>query len=114
MGTLVTSLSSASTPGAATLILDPKAKATTVQIGLASSSSGYVTLNMTLADPTQVANNTAYWTAISSAVSMATSQVGGVGGNLIYSILVPCGGVQIYSSGTNGVIYLSALQSVTA
>lgn len=105
-------LTLASTNGSASMILNPTAKATTVQLQLAAASTGAVTLNLTLQDPSALGSPTAIWTLLSSGAAMTTSAVFANGG-LVYTVLSPIGGLQVVSTNNNGTIYLSALQSVT-
>lgn len=102
-----------STNGSATMLLNPVAKATTVQLQLAAASTGAVTLNMTLQDPSNISGVTPVWALLSSGAAMLTSEVQANGG-LVYTVLSPIGGLQVVSTANNGTIYLSALQSVTA
>ncbi len=101
----------------ATLILDPKAKSTTVQVGLSAASTGSITVNLTLMDPTQAlpagAPSSLVWSLLSSGAAMLSSVVF-ANGNLTYTILSPVGGINALTSQNGGTVYLTALQSVTA
>ncbi len=100
--------------GTATLMLNPVAKATSLQVVLASVSTGTVGLYVSLADQTQYSTAAQYWTLISSAATITTSVLASTSGNgLMYSLLSPIGAARITSTGNNGTIYLAALQSVT-
>ncbi len=108
----ITSLSSV---GSATLMLNPVAKATSVQVVVNAASTGTVGLWASVLDQTQYSSASQYWTLISSAATITTSVLLSSAGNgLMYSILSPIGAVRIVSTGNNGTIYLAALQSPTA
>jgi len=102
--------------GTATIALNPVAKSTTVQ--LIFSSSGTISVEMTLDDPTLVplGGPALTWSLLSSAAAMQSSTAGTTAG-LVYTILSPIGGVRLNSSTgttTGGPFTLKAIQSVTA
>lgn len=106
----VTTLSSlgTSTP----IILDPVPKSTTIQLTVASGSSGSnIFAQYTLDDPS-APGTTVTWAALSSAiVSSNADPAGGV----TYTMLSPIGGLRISSTTTvTGTVTLKALQAVTA
>lgn len=100
------------TTGTAQMILNPVAKSTTFQ--LVVPSSGFVSVEVTLDDPTIVGGPTTSWSLLSSGAGMASSTVGGAG--LIYTVLSPLGGARLNSTtnGAGGSFTLKALQSVSA
>ncbi len=102
-----------SSVGTAAIILDPTAKATTVQLSASSSGVSTVQVEMTLDDPTLVGGPTLTWTLLSSA-SAITSSNNVFGAGLVWTVLSPLGGVRINSSVNATVFTLKALQSVTA
>jgi hypothetical protein len=99
--------------GTATINLNPVARTTTLMISLTSASTGAVTLEASLDDPTIAGGPTATWAMISSGAAMASSSVFTNGG-LVYTLLTPIAAVRLNSTATNGAINLKALQSVTA
>lgn len=101
-----------SSVGTATINLNPVARTTTLMISLTSASTGAVTLEASLDDPTIAGGPTATWAAISSGTAMASSNVFTTG--LVYTLLTPIAAVRLNSTATNGPITLKALQSVTA
>jgi hypothetical protein len=101
-----------SSVGTATINLNPVARTTTLMISLTSASTGTVTLEASLDDPTIAGGPTATWAAISSGAAMASSVVFTTG--LVYTLLTPIAAVRLNSTATNGPINLKALQSVTA
>jgi hypothetical protein len=102
-----------STTGTATCVLNPVAKATTIQLTLTASSTGAMQLEVSLDDPTIVGGPTATWSLLSSGSAMLSSNIGGSAGGLTYSFLTPVGGVRINSTANSGTAILKALQSVT-
>lgn len=97
----------------AAIILNPVPKATTVQVTVASGSSGAnVFLQYTLDNPSNAATPSVTWAALSSAiVSSNADLLGGV----TYTMLSPIGGLRLSSTtAVTGTITLKALQSVTA
>ena len=102
-----------SSAGTATLVLNPVARATTVQLTATSASSGVSQIEISLDDPTLVGGPTATWSLLSSGTAMQSSNVTASG--LVYTVLSPVGGVRLNSSvlGVGG-LTLKALQSVTA
>lgn len=106
----VTTLSSAGTSG--TIMLNPVGKATTVQVTVASGSSGSnIFVQVTLDDPTTTPAPTVAWSNLSSAIT--SSNADGLG--LLYTVLTPIGGLRMSSTTTvTGTVTLKALQSVTA
>lgn len=106
----VTTLSSLGTSDA--ILLNPVSKSTTVQITVASASSGSnIYVQYTLDDPSTTPAPTVTWAPISSA--MVSSNVDGVG--VMYTVLSPLGGLRLSSTTTvTGTVTLKALQSVTA
>ena len=101
-----------SSVGTATIVLNPVAKSTTLMITLTSASTGAVTLEASLDDPTIPGGPTATWAAISSGTAMASSLVALTG--LVYTVVTPIAAARLNSTATNGPIQLKALQSVTA
>jgi hypothetical protein len=101
-----------SSVGTAAMILNPVAKSTTFQ--LVVPSSGVVSVEVTLDDPTIYGGPSTTWTLLSSGAAMASSTVGT--GGLIYTVLSPLGGARLNSSvnGAGGTFTLKALQSVSA
>jgi len=103
-----------SSVGTAAIILNPVAKSTTVQ--LIFSSSGTISVEMTLDDPTIVGGPSVTWSLLSSAAAMQSSTAGTTAG-LVYTVLSPLGGVRLNSTTgttTGGPFTLKALQSVSA
>jgi len=100
------------TTGTATMILNPVAKSTTFQ--LIVPSSGFVSVEVTLDDPTIQGGPATTWSLLSSAAAMPSSTVGSAG--LIYTVLSPIGGARLNSTtnGAGGTFTLKALQSITA
>jgi hypothetical protein len=106
----VTTLSSIGTSGV--IVLDPKAKSTTVMLSASASSSANLTIQATLDDPSAVPAPTLTWAAISSAISSSAAE--GVG--VMYTVVSPLGGVRLNSTAVSATttVTLKALQSVTA
>jgi len=111
-----------SSVGTAAIVLNPVAKATTVQLTVTSASTGTwgtTTVEFSLDDPTQTPAPTSTWTALSSALAIASSQINAAGG-LVWTVLSPINQVRINSTAnststtTLTVNVLKALQSVTA
>lgn len=101
-----------SSVGTAAIILNPVAKSTTVQ--LIFPSSGVISVEVTLDDPTLVGGSSLTWSLLSSAAAMQSSTAGTTAG-LLYTVLSPIGGVRLNStSGSTGTFILKALQSITA
>lgn len=101
-----------SSAGTATMILNPVAKSTTVLLTATSGSSGgFITVELTLDDPTTTPSPTIAWGSLSSAAAITSSNVT----SLLWTVLSPIGGVRLNSSGVgNASFTLKALQSVTA
>jgi len=118
MAASVTTLSSAGvSPG---VLFNPVPKSTTIQVTVASGSSGSATfVQYTLDDPT-VPGTTITWANLSSAIVSSNTDAVGSGssvgsGGVTYTMLSPIGGLRLSSSGTvTGTVTLKALQSVTA
>lgn len=106
----VTSLSSlgTSTP----IMLDPVPKSTTIQVTVASGSSGSnIFAQYTLDDPS-APGTTVVWSNLSSAI-VSSNADGGIGAT--YTMLSPVGGLRLSSTTTvTGTVTLKALQAVTA
>lgn len=101
-----------SSVGTAAIILNPVARTTTVMLSAATfGSTGAVTIEMTLDDPTTTPAPTLTWGTLSSGTAMLSSNVSSA---LIYTMLSPIGGVRVNSSANNTTWTLKALQSVTA
>jgi len=105
-----------SSVGTATIVLNPVAKSTTVQLTtVLGSSLSTVQIDMSLDDPTTTPAPTMTWALLSSAATMGSSLIAGVG--LVYTVLSPIGAVRINSTanaGSSASFTLKALQSVTA
>ena len=102
-----------STAGTAVIVLDPVAKATTIQLTASSSGVSTVQVDMSLDDPTIVSGPATTWSLLSSAAAITSSNnVFGTG--LVYTVLSPLGAVRINSSTIATTFTLKALQSVTA
>lgn len=100
-----------SSVGTATMILNPVSKSTTVLLSAGTvGSTGAVTLEMSLDDPTILGGPTATWATISSGAAMLSSNVT----SLVYTVLSPIAGLRINSSANNNTWTLKALQSVSA
>lgn len=104
----VTSLSST---GTATIVLDPVPRTTSCILTVTSGSSGgVVTVEASLDDFSATPAPTATWAPISSGSAMLSSNVTGY----LYTVLSPIGGVRINSTAIgNATFTLKALQSVT-
>src|SRR3954467_362280 len=102
----------AATAGVSTaIILNPIAKTTTVLLSNSLvGSTGAVTIELTLDDPTIVGGPTTTWGTLSSGVGMTSSNA-----PFVYTILSPIGGVRINSTAntTTNTFTLKALQSIT-
>lgn len=107
----VTSLSST---GTATIVLNPLAKSTTVVLTSVGGSSATVgQIELSLDDPTIVGGPSLTWALLSSASAIPSS----LPVALVYTVLSPIGAVRINSSamvGSSGTFTLKALQSITA
>lgn len=103
--TLLSSLGT-STP----LMLDPVRKSTTIQVTVASGSSGSnIFAQYTLDTPT-VVDTSITWANLSSAI--VSSNADGIG--VTYTMLSPIGGLRLSSTtAVTGTVTLKALQSVT-
>lgn len=100
-----------SSVGTATMILNPVCKSTTVMLSAGTAAStGAVTVEMSLDDPTILNGPTATWATLSSGSAMLSSNVT----NLVYTVLSPIAAVRINSTANNNTWTLKALQSVTA
>jgi hypothetical protein len=100
-----------SSVGTASIILNPVCRTTTVMLSAGTAgSTGAVTLELSLDDPTIPGGPTATWGLLSSGSAMLSSNVT----SLVYTVLSPIGGVRINSSANNNTWTLKALQSVTA
>jgi hypothetical protein len=100
-----------SSVGTATIILNPVSRSTTVGlITGTAASTGTVTVEFTLDDPTIVGGPSLSWFTLSSGAAMLSSNVT----NLVYTVLSPIGGVRINSTANNNTWTLKALQSVIA
>lgn len=105
----VTTLSSVGTSDA--IILNPTAKATTVQLTVSATSSSNLYVMYTLDDPTTTPAPTVTWAALSSNISSSAAE--GIG--VTYTVLSPLGGLRLSSTAvTSTTLTLKALQSVTA
>lgn len=105
----VTTLSSVGT--STPIILNPVAKQTTLMLTTTATSSGNLTIQMTLDDPSTTPAPTVTWANVSSAISSSAAEVTGV----FYTVLGPIGGCRISSTAiTTTTLTLKALQSVTA
>jgi hypothetical protein len=115
MAAQVTLLSSTGTSPA--IVLNPVAKATTIQLTVSGSSgSGAFDIQMTLDDPTTTPAPTLTWAIISSAAGIGSGTgIFDVGG-LVYTVVTPIGGVRLHSTTAPAGVTatLKALQSVTA
>jgi len=105
-----------SSAGTATMILDPVAARTTIMVSATTGSSGgFLTVEVTLDDPTLVplGGPSVTWGTLSSAAAMLSSNITTA---LIYANLTNIGGVRLNSSvfGNIGSVTLKALQSETA
>ena len=101
-----------SSAGTAAMVLNPVAKSTTVL--LSAASSGTVSVEMSLDDPTILGGPSATWAVISSAAQMISSNI--TTGTLVYTVLSPIAQVRINCSSNagGGTFTLKALQSITA
>ena len=100
-----------SSVGTAQIVLNPIAKSTTVMLSAGTAgSTGAVTLEMSLDDPTIPGGPTTTWAVLSSGSAMLSSNVT----SLVYTVLSPIGMVRINSTANNNTWTLKALQSVTA
>lgn len=102
-----TTLSSAGT--SVPITLNPVYKSTTVQLTVASGSSGAATfIQFSLDDPIIT---TPVWANLSSAIVSS----GADGSGIIYTVLSPLFGLRLSSAGTvTGTVTLKSLQAVTA
>ena len=100
-----------SSVGTAALFLNPVSKSTTVMLSAGTAgSTGAVTIELTLDDPTTTPAPTITWGLLSSGSAMLSSNVT----SLLYTVLSPIGGVRINSTANNNTWTLKTLQSVTA
>lgn len=100
-----------SSVGTATIVLNPVARSTTVMLSAGTAgSTGAVTIEMSLDDPTIPGGPTTTWGTLSSGAAMLSSNVT----NLVYTVLSPIGMVRINSTANNNTWTLKALQSVSA
>ncbi len=108
-----TALSSLGT--ATAIILDPKLKTTTVQVTVASGSSGSnIFVQYTLDDPTTTPAPTVTWANLSSAIVSSNADGGNGGIGALYTVLSPLGGLRLASTTTvTGTVTLKTLQSVS-
>lgn len=108
MAARVTTLSSV---GTAPIYLDPVPRTTSVILTPATTgSTGAVTIEVTLDDPSTTPAPTITWGVLSSGSAMLSSNVT----SLFYTVMSPVGGVRINSSANNTTWTLKVLQSVTA
>ena len=100
-----------SSAGTATMFLDPVPRTTSVL--LTFPSSGTVSVEVSLDDPTTTPAPTIAWALLSSAAQMISSNATG---GLLYTVLSPIGGLRLNASSDSGggTFTLKALQSVTA
>lgn len=101
-----------SSAGTAAMTLNPISKSTTVL--LSAGSSGTVSIEMSLDDPTIFGGPATTWALLSSGSQMISSNI--TGGSLVYTVLSPIGQVRINCSSNAGATTytLKALQSITA
>ena len=101
-----------SSAGTAAMVLNPVSKSTTVL--LSAASSGTVSVEMSLDDPTIPGGPTATWAVISSAAQMNSSNI--TTGALVYTVLSPIAQVRLNCSSNAGAgtFTLKALQSISA
>jgi|SRR5882672_10955717 len=94
------------------ITLNPVPKSTTIQVTVASGSSGAnIFAQYTLDDPT-VPGTTLVWANLSSAIISSNADLN-IGAT--YTMLSPLGGLRLSSTTTvTGAVTLKALQSVTA
>lgn len=107
------SVTLSSSAGTSAMVLNPVAKTTTVVLTVGTAgSTGAVTIEMSLDDPSIPGGPTATWATLSSGAAMLSSNVT----NLVYSLLSPVAQVRINSTANNtsNTFTLKALQSVTA
>jgi len=105
----VTTLSSVGT--STPIILNPVAKSTTLMLTTTATSSGNLTIQITLDDPSTVPAPTITWANVSSAISSSAAE--GVG--VMYTVMGPIDGTRLQSTAlTTTTFTLKALQSVTA
>lgn len=99
-----------SSVGTASIFLNPVARSTTVLLSAGTAgSTGAVTVELTLDDPTVIPAPTVTWALLSSGSAMLSSNVT----SLVYTVLSPIGGVRINSTANNNTWTLKALQSVS-
>ncbi|SRR6266478_1070593 len=100
-----------SSAGTAAIILNPVSKSTTVI--LSAGSSGTVSVEFTLDDPTIFGGSSLVWALLSSGAQMISSNITT---GLAYTVLSPIGGVRLNCSSNPGATTytLKALQAVTA
>lgn len=105
-----------SSVGTATIVLNPVAKSTTVLLSASVGSSlSTIQVDLSLDDPSTTPAPTMTWAVLSSAASMGSSLITGVG--LVYTVLSPIGAVRLNSTanaGSSAVFTLKTLQSITA
>lgn len=107
------SITLSSSAGTAAIALNPVAKTTTVILTQSvAASTGAVTIEMSLDDPSIPGGPATTWATLSSGAAMLSSNVT----NLVYSVLSPVAQVRINSTANNtsNTFTLKALQSVTA
>jgi hypothetical protein len=101
-----------SSVGTASIVLNPVSKSTTVILSAGTvGSTGAVTIEMSLDDPTIPGGPSATWAPLSSGAAMLSSNITT---NLVYTVLSPVGMVRINSTANNNTWTLKALQSVQA
>lgn len=95
------------------IMLDVSSKTTTIQVTVASGSSGSnIFAQFTLDDPSTTPPPSVAWSNLSSAI-VSSQADNGVGA--IYTVLSPLGGLRLSSTtAVNGTIILKALGAVTA
>lgn len=107
---MATRIATLSSVGTATLILDPVPRTTSVILSAGTTgSTGAVTVEVTLGDPSATPAQTLTWATLSSGAAMLSSNVT----SLFYTVMSPIGGVRINSTANNNTWTLQALQSVT-
>lgn len=94
------------------IMLDTVPKSTTVQVTVASASSGSnIFVQYTLDDPT-IPGTVVAWANLSSAI-VSSNADGGIGAT--YTMLSPIGGLRLSSTtAVTGAVTLKSLQAVTA
>jgi len=101
--------------GTAQIILNPVAKSTTVGMTLnTTGSTGAITVEFSLDDPSLTPSPTMRWFTLSSVAAMLSSNLTP---SLSWTILTPIGAVRLNSTALGSSVQsytLTALQSVTA